>query len=287
MLARIRRCFCYWWESISSSKEVFDKITWVLTIIAWLVVLLQELEVFPSTSWQVFSEPGLARLTWILALLLTARAIFWLPFCRHEKLIAELQAVKDGASPLEIITETRTYNSNDWKKAVEILVKNPNLAKGAENVSVRLLKIEPPLVHRGNRGNDGITTENSGVLPVICSSEYAAANSINAGQTARFEILSVAAGSLKPFGQGNKSQIIAAFPPGGNSGGDFMYCLPPLGTEEFKEYNLTIEVTAKDRARTEARFKLTLSVDVEEVSFTLNKIQSKNEGVSKPVFPVR
>ena len=180
------------------------------------------------------------------------------------------QVLSDELSPLEIAAETRVLDNNDWKKAVEILVGNSNQRKVAENVSVRILTIEPLLARRVN---DRINTENSGMLPVICLSEYTPGNLINAGATARYEILSVAvAGLQQRIGLANASRIIAAI-PSGNDGSDFLFCSPPLAVGESKDHILTIEVTAKDRARTEARFRLTLTARDDGRCFTLTQIQ--------------
>jgi hypothetical protein len=67
---------------------------WVLTILAWLAFLVSEWAGISSKNWPIVSNPIFEKAALGVAIILTLRAIFWLPFRRHEKLAAELEAVK-------------------------------------------------------------------------------------------------------------------------------------------------------------------------------------------------
>jgi hypothetical protein len=85
-MAKIKQFCRYWWESVTSSKEAFDMITWILTEVAWLTVAVIELVGFsPPSNWQVLTGPYFEKAAWIVAIILALRAVFWLPFRRHQK----------------------------------------------------------------------------------------------------------------------------------------------------------------------------------------------------------
>jgi hypothetical protein len=67
---------------------------WVLTILAWLVFLVSEWAGLSSVKWPIVTSPIFEKVALGVAIILTLRVIFWLPFRRHEKLAAELDAIK-------------------------------------------------------------------------------------------------------------------------------------------------------------------------------------------------
>lgn len=84
------KAFCrYWWESMTESKDVFDKIMWVLTAAAFISVpLIEAAGIALPKRWQALSDPQLEKIAWDITVFLGLRAIFWLPFRRHERQLA-------------------------------------------------------------------------------------------------------------------------------------------------------------------------------------------------------
>jgi len=84
-MSKICRFFNYWWESITKSKDAFDKIAWALTALAWLVVVVIEWGGFSlPENWKVLTEPTFGKAAWSVAVALALRAVFWLPFVKNE-----------------------------------------------------------------------------------------------------------------------------------------------------------------------------------------------------------
>ena len=78
-------------------------ITWALTALAWIIVIVIEWGGVPlPKNWQILAEPFFEKAAWAIAILLVLRAVFWLPFQRHEK-----EQAKFAAEKLEL---ERTFN---------------------------------------------------------------------------------------------------------------------------------------------------------------------------------
>jgi hypothetical protein len=105
-------------------------IAWVLTTLAWLAFVASVWAGSSPEKWPIFSRPIFAKVTLGVAIILNLRAIFWLPFRRHEKLAAELEASKPQPPkikdlPPEQIIENEFERSTEAENESETSVPEP------------------------------------------------------------------------------------------------------------------------------------------------------------------
>lgn len=81
---RLKECVSYWWRLATQSKDLFDNIAWVLTVIMWPV----------SAVGLAVAEPALKIILLGIACLLSLRTIVWLPFKEHTFKEGELTRLK-------------------------------------------------------------------------------------------------------------------------------------------------------------------------------------------------
>ena len=150
-VSAIKRCFYYWWDPATRTKEVFEMIiAWVLTILAWLVFLVCEWAGFSPEKWPTLSKPIFEKVTFGLAIILTLRAIFWLPFRRHEKLAAELEAVKPQPPKIKtLVPEQTTGNKSTTGNKFERLNEVENASQGKTLVAEpeAIKQSQPPKIN--------------------------------------------------------------------------------------------------------------------------------------------
>jgi hypothetical protein len=145
-MSKITRFIRYWWESATDTKEIWDMITWILAVIAWLIVVGKECIDFPSTNWKIFSEPVFEIAAWTVAVVLTLRAIFWLPFLRdeaQERIIESLRKLPAPTLEIEII-HPADLDILTSRKTYRIKVKNTHPSKAVKNLKVWLCEIKWP-----------------------------------------------------------------------------------------------------------------------------------------------
>jgi hypothetical protein len=116
---------------------------WVLTILAWLAFLVSEWAGFSSEKWPVVSNPIFEKAALVIAIILTLRAIFWLPFRRHEKLAAELEAVKPQPPKIRAIPVEQT-TGNKFERPIEVKNENKDRPLVAEPAAIN--KSQPPKI---------------------------------------------------------------------------------------------------------------------------------------------
>ena len=96
-MPKIKSCCQYWWGIATGSKDTFDRFMLALTAIAWLIVgVIKSMGGSLPRNWPVSTEPYFKRAVWVVAVVLTLRAVFWLPFRRHEELKAKLEESKNA-----------------------------------------------------------------------------------------------------------------------------------------------------------------------------------------------
>ena len=116
-------------------------IAWVLTILAWLAFLICEWAGFSPEKWPTLSKPIFEKVTFGLAIIFTLRAIFWLPFRRHEKLAAELDAVKPQPPKIKTPLPGQT-TGNKFERSIE--AKNESKDKPLVAELAAINKSQPP-----------------------------------------------------------------------------------------------------------------------------------------------
>ena len=114
-------------------------VAWVLTILAWVAFLLSEWAGFSPAKWPIVSNPIFEKVAFGLAIIFTLRAIFWLPFRRHEKLVAELDATKPQPPKIKAPPAEPT-RGNQFERSVE----GENGRKGKTLVAELEARNQPP-----------------------------------------------------------------------------------------------------------------------------------------------
>ena len=118
-------------------------IAWVLTILAWLAFLLSEWAGVSAAQWPVVSNPIFEKVAFGIAIILTLRAIFWLPFRRHEKLAAELDAVKPQPPKIKTPLPGQT-TGNKFERPIE--AKNESKDRPLATELAAINKSQPPKI---------------------------------------------------------------------------------------------------------------------------------------------
>jgi hypothetical protein len=142
----IKRWAVYWWESATEAKGVWEVITWFFTIFSWVVVIATEWAGFPSAkNWPILTEPNFEMAAKIVAGLLTLRAVFWLPFRKHEKLISELQKLKSDQVELKLEfinpKDIKDIDFNIYRFPLRVKITHSHPTKTLKNVRVLISKI--------------------------------------------------------------------------------------------------------------------------------------------------
>ena len=143
-MSAIKRCFYYWWDPATRTREVFDMIiAWVLTILAWLAFLVSEWAGVSFAKWPIVSSPIFEKVTFGLAIIFTLRAIFWLPFRRHEKLATELEAAKPQPPKIKALPPEQ-IKGNKSERLIEVENKSKGQPLAAEPEAIK--KSQPPKI---------------------------------------------------------------------------------------------------------------------------------------------
>ena len=245
-----KRYFAFWKEIAIESKEGFEVIlTWVLPVVAWLYYAL----------WgSKLDEPLLEAISLIAAIVITVRAVTWLPFKKYDKLAMEFKEYKDQRKPLGVSflpVEIRCTHHT-----CTVRVENLNPSTGLDGVEVRVLELEPMMPSRTPQPK-----------PLLSSMQFFSKDTRNdqlkGGQSAHFDIFVT---SREAFGIVLK--FIGHIPSGIQN--DF---IPEAIDHEsltpsFREYALTIEVVANGLEPNKSKYRLEFSMDMEKPHFTLSRV---------------
>jgi hypothetical protein len=249
LIKRICRFFCYWWESVSSTKDVFDKIARLLTVLAWLIVVLKEWADFPLTNWEIFSEPNFEKATWFIAILLTLRVIFWLPFKRHEELNNQLQTLQKQILPAVKIEEIKTKIIGGGSGFIcQFHVRNKSKKASIDDVKVELAEIKE------SPDNKEIFRPK---LPLLLYPQWEKIKSINPDDVMVFNLF-----------WASQNQ------PKGNVVTRYLYQKEKYGLFEVnKHYPLEIKITARDFSPVVLKLNLNFSDGESGCYFNLSGIE--------------
>jgi hypothetical protein len=135
----IKRFINYWWESAKDTKEWFDLITWVLVIVFWVIVALGGWAEFQPQTLKYFSDPTIHKISLILAGLLTARAVLWIPFKRHEKQELKIKSLENPPASFEVNFPSRTIPFGNDVMA-DMVIFNRRREQTAKNVQIELIQ---------------------------------------------------------------------------------------------------------------------------------------------------
>ena len=193
------------------------------------------------------------------AIALALRAVFWLPFKRHEamqtahaeekaNLESELNYLKEQAAPLRVgASSTFPLVGKDntvWKDKLVISISNQNPRREVKGVVVRLLGISPPLKMRQIYGF--CTTDDCGLGGIKLPFSDIPGDVLNGGVTGHI-----------PIFEAERTAIITIVKFCGVWASAHANHFIPSPNEK---YVLTVEATAAGLERKESRFEISFSL---------------------------